>query len=153
MADIKSAEERSRNMSAIRNRNTKPELFIRKALFRDGFRYRVAPKCIPGHPDLYLAKYNLAIFIHGCFWHRHEGCRYAYFPKSRIDFWTKKFSDNKMRDVEVRRLLEEKGIRILIIWECVIRGCLKKEADQIAFIERIENIIISDQKYAEEGAI
>ncbi len=152
MADIKSAEERSRNMAAIHNRDTQPELFIRKALYRDGFRYRIAPEYIPGHPDLYLAKYNLAIFIHGCFWHRHRGCKYAYTPKTRTEFWQKKFSDNQRRDHEVSVLLEEKGIRELIIWECAIREILKKDADKQAFIDRIESMIISDQSYGEEGA-
>ena len=85
--DIKSAEDRSRNMAAIRSKDTKPEIFFRKLLFANGFRYRKNVNYVPGHPDLYLAKYHTAIFVHGCFWHRHKGCKYAYMPKSRQEFW------------------------------------------------------------------
>lgn len=91
MTDIKSEEERSKNMSAIKSADTKPELFIRKLLFSSGYRYRIQVSNIPGRPDLWLRKYNTAIFVHGCFWHRHKGCRFAYFPKSRVDFWNDKF--------------------------------------------------------------
>lgn len=98
MTDIVSAEERSRNMAAIRNRDTKPEVYLRKLLFVRGYRYRIAAKSVPGHPDIFLRKYNTAIFVHGCFWHRHQGCKYAYTPKSRVEFWQKKFDDNVRRD-------------------------------------------------------
>lgn len=87
--DIKSQEERSKNMEAIRSKNTKPEVYFRKLLFAKGYRYSLNSKNVPGHPDIYLRKYNTAIFIHGCFWHRHEGCRYSYMPKSRVEFWEK----------------------------------------------------------------
>ena len=82
MADIVSPEQRSKNMAAIRSKNTKPEVYLRKLLFAQGFRYRIAAKNVPGHPDMFLRKYNTAIFVHGCFWHHHKGCRYAYNPKS-----------------------------------------------------------------------
>ena len=82
--DIKSPEERSKNMSAIRSRDTKPEVYFRKLLFAQGYRYRLNAKTVPGHPDIYLKKYNTAIFVHGCFWHRHPGCKYTYMPKSRV---------------------------------------------------------------------
>ena len=108
--DIKSQQERSKNMAAIRSRNTSPELYLRKLLFARGYRYRVNVSNIPGHPDLYLRKYNTAVFVNGCFWHRHEGCRFAYTPKSRVEFWQKKFEANKRRDMQVRAELEE-------IWE------------------------------------
>ena len=91
MADIKSPEERSRNMRAIRSKDTKPEVYLRKLLFAQGLRYRKNVSQIPGHPDMYLAKYRTGIFVHGRFWHRHEGCKYAYMPKSRTEFWQKKF--------------------------------------------------------------
>ena len=91
MADIVSPERRSKNMSAIRSKDTKPEIYLRKLLFAEGYRYRIAEKSIPGHPDMFLRKYNTAIFVHGCFWHRHQGCKYAYMPKSRVEFWQKKF--------------------------------------------------------------
>lgn len=121
MADIVSPEQRSRNMSAIRSKNTKPEVYLRKLLFAEGYRYRIAPDYVPGHPDIFLRKYNTAIFIHGCFWHRHQGCKYAYMPKSRVDFWQKKFDDNVRRDVEVQKQLQEQGTKCLIVWECTVK--------------------------------
>lgn len=152
MADIKGPAERSKNMSAIRSKNTKPELYIRKELFSRGYRYRIAPSNIPGHPDIYLAKYNLAIFVHGCFWHRHTGCKYAYMPKSRVEFWDKKFSDNIRRDEEVRQLLHSRGIRTFIIWECAIKRAISKKGDPEALFQRIENMIRSDVQFREESA-
>jgi DNA mismatch endonuclease (patch repair protein) len=122
MADIKSPEERSRNMSAIRSQDTKPELYLRKLLFAEGLRYRKNAPDIPGRPDMYLAKYHTAIFVNGCFWHRHEGCRYAYTPKSRQDFWQTKFEMNVRRDKVVHNELMEMGIKQLIVWECTIRN-------------------------------
>ncbi len=152
MADIKGPAERSKNMSAIRSKNTKPELYIRKELFSRGYRYRIAPSYIPGHPDIYLAKYNLAVFVHGCFWHRHTGCKYAYMPKSRVEFWEKKFSDNIRRDEEVKQLLYNEGIRTLIVWECAIKRAMSKNGDPEALFQRIENMIRSDEQYREESA-
>ena len=152
MADIKDSAKRSKNMSAIRSKNTKPELYIRKELFSRGYRYRVAPAKIPGHPDIYLTKYNLAIFVHGCFWHRHPGCKYAYVPKSRVEFWEKKFSDNIRRDEKVKQLLHNSGIRTLIIWECAIKRAMSKNGDPEALFQRIENMIRSDVQYWEETA-
>ena len=149
MADNIDPQKRSANMAAIKSRDTKPELFIRKALFKDGFRYRIAANNIPGHPDLYLARYNIAIFVHGCFWHRHYGCRFAYSPKSRVEFWTKKFEDNMKRDAEVKRLLENTGTRVLIIWECAIKQASKKSGNTADLIYKIEQIIRSDLPYAE----
>ena len=125
--DIKSAEDRSRNMAAIRSKDTKPELFFRKLLFANGFRYRKNVNYVPGHPDLYLAKYHTAIFVHGCFWHRHNGCKYAYMPKSRTEFWTEKFEKNIKRDEEVLKQLADKNIKCLIVWECTLNKMIKSE--------------------------
>lgn len=125
MADIKSSEERSRNMAAIRSKDTKPEVYLRKLLFAEGYRYRKNYAKIPGHPDIYLPKYKTAIFVHGCFWHRHQGCKYAYTPKSNVEFWNKKFSKNLFRDEEVRNMLIDEGIKELIIWECTIKHMKK----------------------------
>lgn len=111
MADIVSAEERSRNMAAIRNRDTKPEVYLRKLLFARGYRYRIADRSVPGHPDIFLRRYNTAIFVHGCFWHRHRECKYAYTPKSRVEFWQKKFDDNVRRDRIVQKELLAKNIK------------------------------------------
>lgn len=114
MADIISPEKRSRNMSAIRSKNTKPEVYLRKLLFAQGYRYRIADKSVPGHPDIFLRKYNTAIFVNGCFWHRHSGCKYAYMPKSRMEFWQKKFDDNVQRDTIVKAELLKRGIKCFI---------------------------------------
>ena len=128
MADIVSPEMRSRNMSAIRSKNTKPEVYLRKLLFAQGYRYRIADSSVPGHPDIFLRRYNTAIFINGCFWHRHPGCKYAYMPGSRVDFWQKKFDDNVRRDAAVRADLLARGIKCLIVWECTIRRMMKSTA-------------------------
>lgn len=138
--DIVTPEQRSRNMAAIRSQNTKPEVYFRKLLFAQGYRYSLNSKNIPGHPDMYLRKYNTAIFVHGCFWHRHEGCKYAYMPKSKIEFWENKFEMNKKRDIVVRRSLLEKGIRYIVIWECTIRK-MKKDN------EFCKNILIQVNKF------
>lgn len=138
MADIVSAEQRSRNMAAIRSRDTKPEVYLRKLLFSRGYRYRIADKSVPGHPDIFLRRYNTAIFVHGCFWHRHQGCKYAYTPKSRVDFWQKKFDDNVRRDKIVQNELQAKKIKCLIVWECTIRQMMKeyvKQEETLAVIE------------------
>ena len=124
--DIKSLEERSRNMAAIRSKNTKPEVYFRKLLFAQGYRYSLNSGKVPGHPDIYLRKYNTAIFVHGCFWHRHSGCQYAYMPKSRVEFWQKKFEANIKRDDVVRMELQDKGIKCLIVWECTIKRMQKE---------------------------
>ena len=126
MPDIKSSEERSLNMAAIKSKNTKPEIAFRKMLFNSGYRYRICPRSIPGHPDIWMKKYNTAVFVHGCFWHRHASCKYAYTPKSNIEFWNKKFARNVARDMIVRKELDQKGIRCLIVWECSIREAMKK---------------------------
>ena len=115
--DIKSPEERSKNMAAIHSKNTKPEIYFRKLLFSQGYRYSLNSGKIPGHPDIYLRKYNTAIFVHGCFWHRHSGCRYAYMPKSKVEFWQKKFEANVNRDLVVMTLEKE--------WRKTFRRCKK----------------------------
>ena len=109
--DTVTPEKRSQNMAAIKSKDTKPELFIRKLLFSKGYRYSLYAQKVPGHPDLYMRKYNTAVFVHGCFWHRHTGCRYCYMPKSRVTYWEKKFQGNIDRDIIVKKQLLEKGKR------------------------------------------
>ena len=127
MTDSISKEHRSWNMSRIRSKDTKPELLLRSMLFAEGYRFRLNGKVskriykkgiLPGKPDIVLAKYSTVIFVHGCFWHRHEGCQYAYNPKSRVDFWQKKFSRNMTRDQEVQNALLDLGWKVYVIWEC-----------------------------------
>lgn len=115
-------EHRSWNMSRIKSKNTKPELVVRSLLHRMGYRFRLHSKDIPGKPDLVLPKYKTAVFVHGCFWHRHKGCKYAYTPKSRIEFWKIKFKKNIERDKKVSKLIKEAGWKQLVIWECEIRN-------------------------------
>lgn len=100
-----------RNMAAIRSKDTRPEIYFRKLLFAQGYRYSLNSCKVPGHPNIYLRKYNTAIFVHGCFWHRHSGCQYAYMPKSRVEFWQKKFEANVKRDYVVRTELQDKGMK------------------------------------------
>lgn len=111
-------EKRSWNMGRIRGADTKPEVIVRSRLHRMGFRFRLHQKNLPGKPDVVLAKYHTVIFVNGCYWHRHEGCRFAYVPKSRTDFWMKKFAENVERDKRVQQELTEIGWRVITIWEC-----------------------------------
>ena len=121
MADTISKERRSWNMSRIRGADTKPEVLVRSWLFRDGFRFRKNDRRLPGAPDVVLPRYKVVIFVNGCFWHRHRGCRYAYMPKSRIDFWMKKFAQNTVNDKLNRDRLEAMGWKVITIWECELK--------------------------------
>ena len=149
MADIVSSEKRSQNMSAIRSKNTKPEMYLRKLLFAQGYRYRIADKSVPGHPDIFLRKYNTAIFVNGCFWHRHPGCKFAYTPKSRVEFWQKKFDDNVRRDSVVKAELLEHGIKLLTVWECAIRRMQRDKIEEERALAKIIFFIKSNEKNAE----
>lgn len=120
--DNKTAAERSRNMSKIRSVDTKPEIVIRKRLFADGFRYRLHDKKLPGKPDIVLKKYRAAVFINGCFWHGHEGCKYSRIPETHADFWAEKIGRNKERDTKERQALADAGWRVLVIWTCALRN-------------------------------
>jgi DNA mismatch endonuclease (patch repair protein) len=108
-------------MSKIKNRNTKPELAVRSLLHRMGYRFRLHRADLPGKPDIVLSRYKTAIFVHGCFWHRHKDCRFAYTPKSRVDFWLKKLESNVTRDIQVKSDLELLGWRVITVWECELR--------------------------------
>ena len=114
----KVSEQRSRNMSAIKSKNTKPEIKVRKVLHSMGYRFRLHSKDLPGSPDIVLPKYKTVIFVHGCFWHRHENCKYASTPKTRKEFWNKKFTENKKRDSEIQEKIKILDWRSVVIWEC-----------------------------------
>ena len=122
MADIVDQTTRSRMMSGIRGRDTKPEVIVRKYLHAQGLRYRIAPKNLPGKPDIVLPKYRTVVFVHGCFWHRHRGCKYAATPSSNIEFWSRKFAINVERDKEVRRILRKAGWQVLVVWGCQLES-------------------------------
>lgn len=143
MADIVSPEKRSQNMSAIRSKNTQPEVYLRKLLFAQGYRYRIADKSVPGHPDIFLRKYNTAIFVNGCFWHRHPDCKYAYTPKSRVEFWQKKFDDNVQRDAVVKAELLERGTKCLVVWECAIKRMVKDRQYEMDMVEKCKQFLTS----------
>lgn len=149
MTDIKSKEARSKNMAAIKGKNTKPELYLRKELFLQGYRYRINSSSVPGHPDIWLRKYNTAIFVHGCFWHRHKGCKYSYMPKSRVEFWTKKFNDNVERDLKIQNELREKHIKYLIVWECTIKNMIRLPEYKNEILSSINSFLLSDEQYLE----
>lgn len=121
MTDVHEPEIRSYNMSRIRDKNTKPELIVRKFLFSKGFRYRLHDPTLPGKPDIVLAKRKTLVFIHGCFWHGHEGCRYFVIPDTRRDWWIEKIAKNKANDEKNKQKLTENGWKIFIIWECELK--------------------------------
>ena len=114
----KVSEQRSRNMSAIKSKNTKPEIKVRKVLHSMGYRFRLHRKDLPGSPDIVLPKYKTVIFVHGCFWHRHKNCKYATTPKTRQEFWNKKFTTNIERDLEIHEKIKNLNWRSVVIWEC-----------------------------------
>lgn len=118
MADKISKDARSHIMSRIRSINTKPEIVVRKYLFSKGLRYRKNDSRYPGTPDIVLPRYHTVIFVHGCFWHKHEGCRYASLPESNQEFWKDKLEKNLLRDSKNKNKLEQMGWRVFIVWEC-----------------------------------
>lgn len=112
---------RSRNMAAIRGKDTAPELAVRRILHAMGLRFRLHRKDLPGRPDIVLPKHRTVVFVHGCFWHRHEGCRYTRTPKTRQEFWQTKFAANVDRDRRNRTNLQQLGWRVIVVWECELR--------------------------------
>lgn len=147
MTDIVDKETRSRMMAGIRGKNTKPELLLRKALHAKGFRYRLHAANVTGRPDLFLPRFRAVVFVHGCFWHRHPGCRYATMPATRPDFWRAKFDANVARDEKVRESLLCDGWRVATIWECALRGDLVA-----ATVEHLAEWLGSEVATTEVGA-
>ena len=127
MADIKTKESRSYNMSRIAGKDTKPEELVRKYLFSKGFRYRKNVRKLPGTPDLVLPKYRTVIFVNGCFWHKHDGCKYFKWPKTNAEFWREKIETNIIRDSQQYAELKQLGYKVLIVWECQLKGEIKEE--------------------------
>lgn len=120
--DVVDRATRSRMMSGIRGKNTQPELKVRRILHAHGYRFRLHRKDLPGNPDIVLPKLMTCIFVHGCFWHRHSGCRYSTSPSTRVEFWNKKFQKNVERDTRNKKALEALGWIVLIVWECELKG-------------------------------
>jgi DNA mismatch endonuclease, patch repair protein len=119
--DVLTPSQRQLNMRRIRGRDTKPEMLFRRGLHARGLRYRLHDRSLPGRPDLVFSKYRIAVFIHGCFWHGH-GCRLSKWPTTRQDFWRRKLGDNMARDQKAIAALQSTGWRVLVIWECAVRG-------------------------------
>lgn len=130
MADVHSKEVRSYNMSRIKSKNTKPEMLVRQFLHRNGFRYRLHVKDMPGKPDIVLPKYKTVIFVHGCFWHGHEGCKYYVVPKTRTEWWLNKIQGNATNDTKAETVLITSGWKIIKIWECELKANAKNEVLQ-----------------------
>lgn len=125
MADTLTTEQRSRNMSAIKGKDTKPEMIVRKFLHSQGLRFRLHRKDLPAKPDIVLPKYNAVVLVHGCYWHRHHDCKYTTTPKSNIDFWKSKFEENIKRDARNKKSLEHRGWRVFTVWECELKDHAK----------------------------
>ena len=143
MTDIKTKEERSRNMAAIKGKDTKPEMIVRKYLFSRGLRFRVQVRKLSGNPDIVLPKYKTVIFVNGCFWHGHEGCRYFRLPKSNVEFWEEKIERNVARDVRNEAELKALGWRVVRVWECEIKTVAQREEYLKHLYDRIVNPVQS----------
>lgn len=128
-------EHRSWNMSRIQGKNTGPEIAMRSMLHRNGFRFRLQEKGLPGKPDIVLPKFRTAIFVHGCFWHRHENCKYCYTPKSRNEFWDSKFQRTVQRDAEQMKALSATGWLPMVVWECEIKD------NPVQTLKKVENVL------------
>lgn len=131
MSDKLTPEKRSWNMSRIKGKDTKIEVEVRKYLFSKGYRFRKNDKRYPGKPDIVLPKYHVAIFVHGCFWHRHEGCKDATTPKTRTEFWLEKFDKNVKNDQIKQEKLRELGWKVIVIWECELKRSFQEAMDKV----------------------
>lgn len=143
MADVHDKATRSYNMSRIRNKDTKPEVQVRKFLFANGFRYRLNDKKLPGKPDIVLPKYKTVIFVNGCFWHGHENYKYFKLPATRTEWWKEKIEGNIKNDIKKHALLTEAGYKVMVVWECEV----KKGSIETTFLNlkqrlKIENEIL-----------
>ncbi len=146
MADVMTPEQRSRNMAAIKGKDTKPEMIVRKYLFSRGLRFRVQVRKLPGTPDIVLPKYKTVIFVNGCFWHGHKGCKYFRLPKSNVDFWQTKITRNIERDAETEAELATMGWKVVRIWECEIKAV----AGRMDRLEKLYNNIVIPDLYSRE---
>ena len=139
MSDVHDKETRSYNMSRISGKDTKPEMLVRKFLHANGFRYSLHRKDLPGKPDIVLPKYNTVIFVHGCFWHAHEGCKYFKIPKTRAKWWKEKLYANKYRDELHIHALKEMGWKVIVVWECELKPDIFQETLKQLIQDLIKN--------------
>ena len=132
--DSLTPESRSRQMALVKSKNTRPEMAVRRMAYAMGYRYRLHVRGLPGSPDLVFSKRRAVILVHGCFWHHHEGCSLARIPKSRQEFWVPKLNANRQRDERTMMELEERGWRVLVIWECELRNIEGTRERLLAFL-------------------
>lgn len=138
-------EQRHRCMSAIKGKGTKPELLVRKFLFSRGFRYRLNYPRLPGHPDIVLRKYRTVIFVNGCFWHGHQGCKYYTLPKTNIEFWKNKIERNRNRDLADRQKIVSMGWHCITIWECQLKPKVRQQTLE-ALVYILSHIFLEDRR-------
>ena len=143
--DKLTSQQRHANMSAIHGKDTKPEMIVRRGLWKRGFRYRLNHKRLPGHPDLVLRKYKTCIFINGCFWHGHEGCKYYTIPKTNTEFWVKKISRNQERDLEAKQKLKAMGWNCITVWECELKPA-KREVTLQSLAFTLNEIFLNNNR-------
>lgn len=143
MADIHTSQQRHTNMAAIHGKDTKPEVVVRKWLWGHGYRYRLNHPRLPGKPDIVMRKYRTCIFVNGCFWHGHEGCRYYTIPKTNTEFWVNKVERNKKRDNKVKRELASMGWHSITIWECELKSA-KRESTLESLAFTLNRIYLQD---------
>lgn len=141
--DVLNKQQRHKNMVSIRSKNTKPEVLVRKFLWKRGFRYRLNNPRLPGHPDIVLRKYRTCIFVNGCFWHGHEGCKYFVMPKTNTEFWEKKINRNRERDKEEQKKLAEMGWHVIVVWECELKPD-KREKTLTSLAFTLNHIFLQD---------
>ncbi len=145
MPDHLTPEQRHRNMAAVHSKDTKPEIIVRKYLWGHGFRYRLNHPRLPGKPDIVLTKYRTCVFVNGCFWHGHEGCRFFVMPKSNRDFWERKIARNRERDSEVQQKLSDMGWHSITLWECQLKPA-KREKSLESLAHTLYRIFLEDHK-------
>ena len=145
VSDNHNSTQRHNNMAAIKGKDTKPEMIVRRYLWNNGFRYRLNHPSLPGKPDVVLRKYRTCIFVNGCFWHGHDGCRYFVMPKSNVDFWQTKITRNKERDADVQRRLAAMGWHSITIWECELKPSVRNQTlESLAFT--LNHLFIENRK-------
>ena len=158
MPDKLTSSQRSKCMSSIRSKNTKPEILVRKGLHTQGFRFRLQDKRLPGRPDIVLPKYGVAIMVNGCFWHGHKGCRYATKPKSNVEFWEAKIARNRRRDEVTDAHLEALGWHVITVWECEMRTASQLEdrldalADEIRYAGELKKVKEGEKRRSRAAA-
>lgn len=145
--DVLTPQQRHNVMAAIRSTNTKPEVMVRKFLWRQGFRYRLNNPRLPGHPDIVLRKYRTCVFVNGCFWHGHEGCRYFRMPVTNTEFWEAKINRNRWRDKEEQKKLAAMGWHVIVVWECELKPD-KREKTLASLAFTLNHLYLQDHTVA-----